>query len=190
ERNLQALIQKITPLLYVLEKLDEADIRYGLYAGSHVAVLVNNRVPTDVDFLVHDDDLPRLKSAFPFAKTKDVGDGVFLYVGDNDVIEFMGAADVIKGEEVYPFRLTDLAVSKLTTYDIEDVKINLVDPVDTLLLKAILKQGADKGKHDLEDIEAVLQITELDAGYLSKRLKESGAMNITKGVWDKFGVKP
>ena len=65
-------------------------------------------VPTDVDFLVHDDDLTKLRATFPFARTKDLGDGMFLYVGEGDVIEFMGAADVVIGNAVYPFRLTDL----------------------------------------------------------------------------------
>jgi hypothetical protein len=189
EKNLLVLLSEIGPLRYALAKLEAASIRYGLYAGSHVAVLTGHRVPADVDFLVHDDDLPKLKECFPFAKTKDVGDGVYLCVGKDDIIEFMGAADVAKDGEVYPFRLTDLAVSRLTPYSLRHSKIQLVDPVDTLLLKALLKRGPEQGKHDLEDIEAVLASVQLDVTYLKARLDEARAVEFTRDIWQKLGVR-
>lgn len=58
-------------------------------------------MPPDVDLLVHDDDLLKVRELFPFAKTKDLGDGVFLYIGQEDVIEFMSAADVAKDNAIY-----------------------------------------------------------------------------------------
>jgi hypothetical protein len=68
-RNINSLIQRTAPLQGVLGILEETSIRYGLYAGSHMAVLTNNRSPTDVDFLVHDDDIDELKKALPSART-------------------------------------------------------------------------------------------------------------------------
>lgn len=188
EQNLDALIQKISPLAYVLKRLETAHIRYGLFAGAHVAMLTNNRIPTDVDFLVHDEDLPLLKKTFPFAKTNDTGKGVYLYIGDDDVIEFMGHADITKQDNRYPFRLTELATSHLSFYNIGEHTISLIDPVDTLLLKAILRRGAEQGKHDLEDIEAVSKKIALDHPYLVQRLAEANALAETKAVWQKFGI--
>jgi hypothetical protein len=190
QKNLRTLIQKITVLPYVLAKLEAAGIRYGLYAGSHVAALTNNRVPTDVDLLVHDADLTKLCQAFPFAKTKDLGNGgVFLYVGNDDIIECMGRADLITEGTAYPFRLTDASVSRLTSHTIDGLTISLVDPVDTILLKAILQRGAEQGKHDLEDIAAILAKINIDEVYLGERLRESGAADRTSKIWKKYGIK-
>ncbi len=189
QSNLRELLQKVEQLPYVLKKLDQSGVRYGLYAGTHVAVLCNNRIPTDVDLLVHDDDLSKLRELFPFAKTKDVGDGVFLYVGHDDIIEFMGLADITHPDAVYQFRFTDLAVSKLTKHSVDGHTIAIVDPVDTLLLKAILQRGEDVGKHDLEDIDAVLTQMEIDTEYLRMRLNESGAVKRTEYIWKKYGIE-
>lgn len=187
-QNLQALIQKNTPLSYVLLKLKEANIRYGLYAGAHVAVLTGNRTPTDVDFLVHDEDLPKLRSLFPFAKTSDEGNSVFLYIGKNDLVEFMGAADIAKEGHIYPFRLTDKAAGRLTTYTIDNLDIKLVDPVDSILLKSILQRGADVGKHDSEDIEAVIKTVSIDTNYLRERLNEAQAVERVAPLFQRLGV--
>jgi len=113
---------------------------------------------------------------------------MFLYVGEGDVIEFMGAADVVIGNAVYPFRLTDLATSKPTTCQTGKAKISLVDPVYTLLLKALLRRGADQGKHDLEDMEAVMAKTAVDTEYLASRLEEVGGTIRTADIWRRYGV--
>ena len=188
-KNINSLIQKVSPLRYVLDRLEKTGIRYGLYAGSHVAILTNNRPPTDIDFIVHDDDLNVLKATFPFAKTRDLGHGVFLYVGDDDVIEFMGAADIFKEGTLYPFRLTELAAQRVTTYSGALSRIKVVDPVDTLLLKALLRRGKNQGKHDFEDIEAILAHVQLDKTYLQTRLGETNSTKVTRGTWQRFGIE-
>ena len=186
--NLRSLLQKNHVLSYVFPKLQEAGIRYGLYAGAHVAVLTGNRIPTDVDLLIYDKDLPKLQSLFPFAKTSDLGNGVFLYIGKDDLVEFMGTADVIKDEHSYPFRLTDEAVSRLSIYTIDDLDIQLVDPVDSIVLKSLLQRGTDQGKHDVEDIEAVLAAVDIDTAYLRKRLVEAKALDLAAPLFNKLGI--
>jgi hypothetical protein len=84
-RNINSLIHRTTPLQGVLAILEETGIRYGLYAGSHVAVLTNNRPPTDVDILVHDDDIDELKKALPSARISETKSASFLYVGDDNL---------------------------------------------------------------------------------------------------------
>lgn len=189
EENLRKLIQKNPSLPYALAKLASANIRYGLYAGAHVAVLTNNRIPTDIDLLVHDDDLPKLRELFPFAKSKDVSNGVFLYIGENDDIEFMGAAHVLKDQHVYPFNLTDEAAGKLSTHVIDGLKVNLVDPVDSILLKSILQRGAEQNKHDIDDIKAVVEAIEIDTTYLRKRLEEADALELASPLFHSLGIQ-
>lgn len=66
--------------------------------------------------------------------------------------------------------------------------MNIVNPVDTILLKSILQRGAEKGKHDVEDIKAILEHVELDLNYLKKRLLEANALEYTTPLFEKLGV--
>jgi hypothetical protein len=188
-KNVDSLIQQTAHLKGVLDCLEEANIRYGLYAGSHVAVLTNNRPPTDVDFLVHDDDIDKLMDIFPLATSGESGSASFLYVDDDHLIEFMGRANVPKENVIYPFRLTDLAVRHLVTYTAKLGTIKIVNPVDTLLLKAILQRGESQGKHDLEDMQAVLARVAIDEEYLRARMKETKSAELTADIWHRFGVQ-
>lgn len=170
--NFNKIVVKLPQLTSILLKINSTDIKYGLYAGSHVSILTSNRVPTDVDFLVADDDFVKLKNLFPFAQTKDYGDAKFLYIGKHDEIEFMSFADVNIGSSHYNFRLSDLCWKKSGVVDGVDYKVRVLNEVDTILLKAMLQRGKDLGKHDFEDIEAILQQQSIDKEYLSKRLLE------------------
>ncbi len=186
--NLRVLISKNPDLHEVLTKLNANNIRYGLYAGVHVAILTDNRIPTDIDLLVYDDDIAKLKTLFPNAKVKDDGKGVFLYIDDDELIEFMSSADVVQEDKIFPFRLTDAAVDRIITYEVGEDKIKLVDPVDSILLKSILQRGADQGKHDLEDIEAVVETIDIDTSYLRRRLEEAHALEKARPVFSKLGI--
>ena len=186
-KNLDSLIQQIGPLQNVLALLSKTSIRYGLYAGSHVAVLTNNRSPQDVDFLVHDDDIDELRKVFSTARIDESGPATFLYVDNDNLIEFMARASIRIEEAVFPFRLTDLACQHIYNYETKLGTINIVDPVDTLLLKAILQRGGIK--HDLEDVSSVLAEIEIDRKYLQARIKESKAGARTVDIWRRFGIQ-
>ena len=79
--NFNTILGKLPQLTSVLSKINAAGIRYGLYAGSHVSILTSNRVPTDVDFLVADEDFAALKTLFPSAQEKDCDFAKLLYMG-------------------------------------------------------------------------------------------------------------
>jgi hypothetical protein len=85
----------------------------------------------------------------------------FLHVGDGDLIEFMGRANIQKEGNVYSFRLTDLAFRHVVTYNTRLGSIRIVNPVDTLLLKAILQRPESQGKHDLDDMTYALFLARL-----------------------------
>lgn len=173
--NFKKIIKKIPFLFSVLSKINQNEIRYGLYAGSHVSILTSNRNPTDVDFLVSDQDAQKLKDIFPFAKTSDFGNGLFMYIGKHEEIEFVSFSDISHFASHYSFRLTDLCWRHTNTLKAKDFSVRLLNVVDTLLLKAILQRGKEEGKHDLKDIEALLKYCRIDKNYLLKRLAEVGS---------------
>jgi len=174
---LSATLQSIPDLSIVIKKLSDNNIKYGLYAGAYVSLITSNRVPTDVDFVVADEDFDKLKVLFPHAQLK--GDeknagGLFLYPSEDHQIEFMAKATVDMDGSHYNFKMTDLAWNNTSLMEINGINIRLCNPIETILLKAMLQRGADKGKHDLEDIEALLNFVTIDKNYLSKRLLECG----------------
>jgi hypothetical protein len=186
--NIDAMVQRIHPLRCVLERLGETAIRYGLYSGAHVGIITGSRVPVDVDLLVHDDDLTMLRETFPSAKTTDHSHGMRLYIGNDQAIEFIGRGNIIKDGASYPFRLSELALTRLTTYTTELTEIRVVDPVDTLVLKAVLRRSEDQGKHDLEDMAALIARVDIDESYLKARLDEVHAREMTRPTWRNFGI--
>jgi hypothetical protein len=101
----------------------------------------------------------------------------------------MGRADIHKKGATYPFRLTDLAFRHVDTYNTGHGTIKIVNPVDTLLLKAMLQRGESQGKHDLDDMASVLAQIEIDREYLSTRMKETKTRELTADVWLRFGIQ-
>jgi predicted nucleotidyltransferase len=61
-------------------------------------------------------------------------------------------------------------VERLTYHDIAGVRVPVVPVEDNILLKALLGRGPEQGKHDWEDVQAMMVHTpELDWAYLSRR---------------------
>ena len=174
--NLKKLLDKIPNLRSVIETLNKNNIKYGLYAGAHVAVLTSNRESTDVDLLVADEDFDKLKELFPNSVIKggksNISDGIFLYPGGEEKIEFMANANMIEDGKKYPNRLTEAVWNKVVRYEVDGLTFLMLDPVDTVVMKAILQRGKGQGKHDIEDIEAIVNVIDLDKEYLKARLKE------------------
>jgi len=145
-------------------------------------------VPTDIDFLVADEDALKLKKIFPFALTKDCGEGLFLYIGRNGEIEFMSQDNInIKGSD-YTFRLTDLCWKNTTLLKGNDFELRLCNVADTILLKSILQRGKEKEKHDLEDIKALMKVCEIDKKYLEQRFLEIKGDQRVRDILKKFNV--
>ena len=186
--NFNKIIAKLPQLISILSKINSADIKYGLYAGSHVSILTSNRVPTDVDFLVADEDFIKLKKLFPFAKEKNYDDGKFLYIGEHDEIKCMSFGGLKIGNFRYFFRLSNLCWENTNLIEGDGFKVRVLNEVDTILSKAMLQRGKDLGKHDLEDIEAILQTQDIDKEYLKKRLLEVNPDERLIKVLKKFGL--
>lgn len=184
--NFKKLIEKFPQLTSVLSKINEAQIKYGLYAGSHVFVLSANRPPIDVDFLVADEDFAKLKELFPASHIKDIGNAKFIYLDGRDDIEFMSFADVNAENSHYNFRLTNLCWENSSSIEGENFKVKVLNEVDTILLKAMLQRGEDIGKHDIEDIETILKYKTVDKEYLQKRLLEVNQDERLLSVLKKF----
>ncbi|MFW5702404.1 MAG: hypothetical protein ACOCXP_00355 [Candidatus Dojkabacteria bacterium] len=172
EQNLAELLESFPNIAQILQKLNQNQIKYGIYSGSFVAIASGYRKTRDIDIIVADRDSLRLRLLFPEIKIKSFPYCRFSYLGEKDEVEIISHSDINVTEHTYSFRLTNLAWRNTHKIFTPQVSLNVLNPVDTLLIKSFLRRGEEKGKYDLSDISQLLQSTEIDHRYLIRRLQE------------------
>ena len=170
--NFSHLLRTIPSLDKVINQLNSARIRYGIYAGAYVSIMTSNRPAKDVDILVADEDFSKVRALFGDSSESQHDETVFLYPYGNKKIELMTMGKYHFGNSHYSLQLTDLAWQHTSVLDNEGVEVRLCNPVETILLKAMLQRGSNEKKHDLEDIADLLEVAKIDRDYLIERLVE------------------
>lgn len=173
-QHYRSLLQAAPRLREVIETLNQHHIQYGIYSGSYVYIATGERVPRDIDVLVADHDIPKIKGLFPACECVDKECCLFLYPFRDHKIEIVSRSVVQVGGAEYHFKLTDLAWKHTREIRCDDLRVRLCNPVDTILLKATLQRGKTEGKFDFSDIEALLRSESIDRQYLRARVREFG----------------
>jgi hypothetical protein len=71
----------------------------------------------------------------------------------------------------YEIDLDDEMAARRTRHEIAGVTVPVIPPEDNILLKAVWRRGPQQGKHDWEDVQAMLaHLSALDWDYLRWRL--------------------
>lgn len=182
-------VQKNKELLPTLKKLDSNGIKYGLFSGSYVTLVTGYRETNDIDFLLSDDELEKVKTLFPNLQIEQKDSVLLLYLDKERKLEFGCMGDFLVNSKRYPCRLTDLAQNRIRTINFGGVKMNLLDPADTILAKAILNRDEKVKKHDLRDARKLLNTKKIEKEYLLQRAVE---MNVDQRVYKtlaNIGVK-
>lgn len=188
-KNLKKLFYQVSDLNEVIKKLNDNNIEYGIYAGSQVAVLTSNRVPTDVDIIIADKDFEKTKQLFPNGIIKKYKEGdVFLYPYEDKKIEFMFFALLTISNNTYPFRLTNFAYKNNLTVKVNGTNVKMVNPADTIIFKAVMQRGLKEGKHDVEDIIALSKVIKVNKVYIRKRIKEFKAAERVEELLTKYNI--
>lgn len=170
----------------LFETLEHAGIRYGVFAGSAVTYFVGNRTPTDLDILVHNDDLERVavlfenvtlsrQQSFPVTTSDGeqlvcIADTATFRYGDFDIDMMANASFVVSDGRSFPTHLTDLSLKRR----MRSHGVWFANPADTVLIKSFMRRGEEQNKFDAADTEALYKAGLLDDDYLTKRLREIG----------------
>lgn len=170
----------------LFETLERAGIRYGVFAGSAVSYFVSNRTSTDLDILVHNDDLERVtvlfenvtlsrQQSFPVTtrdgeKLECIADTAIFRYGDFDIDMMANASFKVHDGRSFPTHLTDLALRRR----MRSHGVWFANPGDTVLIKSFMRRGEEQNKFDSADTEALYKAGLLDDDYLTKRLREIG----------------
>jgi len=135
-------------LLVVKEKLDNAGVPWAIFAGAATRCYGSRREITDIDILVKREDLEKAKAALQ----------------DVDAKGF----DIVATPR---FHLDDEMIERTNWKKIFGVVVPVTPVEDNIVFKAILRRGADQGKHDVEDAELMIRNEHLDLEYLWKRAR-------------------
>ncbi|MGD9101768.1 MAG: hypothetical protein PVF45_14900 [Anaerolineae bacterium] len=145
----------------VTQRLERAGITWVVFAGAAANAYGATRPLTDVDILIPAAQGHRLPDLFPEAQVEHREDGSFqgLKLPGFDILAGLRAMD-----------LDDEMAARRTRHEITGVVVPVIPAEDNILLKAIFGRGPEEGKHDWEDVRAMMaHLPALDWEYLRWR---------------------
>ncbi len=186
--SIEQLLLAKSALKELFKRMNDAKIRWAIFAGSEVALLTANRTPTDFDIIVHNDDFEKLAAILPAAKRLDGAS--FLVVAsdgeqfeniastltltlDNTEIDIMSRSRFETNEGTFPIYLTDLACQHRLQFEVGTM-VFLANPFDTILIKAFMRRGEEQRKFDETDAQALCAAIDIEKAYTTKRIAETG----------------
>ena len=179
--------KRMASLQKIAAKLDGAGVQWAMFAGAAASVYGAERAITDVDILVPHGEAQRLVDLFPKAELEYAEPGLtHLALPGVDLLAGLGAVD-----------LDAPMAARITRHELGGIQVPVIPREDNILLKAIWGRGADQGKHDWEDVEAMMAAAlSLDWQYLRWRattLDEPellpGIMERLEGLWGRLHGK-
>lgn len=147
----------------VAQRLDGAGVQWAVFAGVAATVYGATRPLTDIDVLVPASDGARVQALFPEAKVKHRGEGTLgLELPGIDILAGLAQVD-----------LDERMATRVTRHEVAGITVPVIPPEDNILLKAMWGRGEAEGKHDWEDVEAMMAcLVELDWEYLRWRAEQ------------------
>ena len=150
----------------VARRLEDAGVTWAVFAGAAASAYGVTRPLTDVDILTPAADGERVAALFPGARVKRRADGSVRGV------ELPGI-DVVTG--LNDIDLDAAMAARLARHVIAGVMVPVIPPEDNILVKALLGRGPEVGKHDWEDVQAMMaHLPALDWAYLRWRAGACG----------------
>lgn len=145
----------------VARRLDQAGVAWAVFAGAAATVYGSPRPLTDVDILIPAAEGDRAAALFPEAPAQQREDGSVWEIG-------LPGFDLLAG--LLTVDLDAPMVARLTRHEIAGVTVPVIPPEDNILLKALWDRGPQEGKHDWEDVVAMMtHLPTLDWKYLRWR---------------------
>ena len=159
----------------VAARLDRAGVVWAVFAGAAATVYGASRPVADVDILVPAKESERISILFPEAIVRHDDFGSSLDTRVTGIS--MPGIDILAGLSRRTTRLSyhiDLdqeMASRCIRRPSAGVMAPVIPPEDNIILKAIWGRGSEQGKHDWEDVQAMLaHLPAIDWDYLRWRL--------------------
>ena len=166
----------------IAHRFDGAGITWAVFAGAAAAVYGATCPVTDVDILIPASEGEGVAALFPEAHVTRQEDGSVRGIK-------LPGFDILAG--LTTMDLDVQMAARLTYHEIAGVTVPVIPPEDNILLKAIWRRGPEEGKHDWEDVQAMMaHLPALDWDYLHWRANACGpqqrvqqALNCLEELW-------
>jgi hypothetical protein len=170
----------------IARRLDGAGIVWAVFAGAAATVYGATRPLTDVDILIPAAEGSRAADLFPGASVKRDEDGAMCGISLPNCDIVAGLARREAGA-TYTGDLDDQMATRLTRHEIAGAVVPVIPPEDNILLKATWGRGPEVGKHDWEDVAAMMaHLTTLDWPYLRWRADTWGSRHHMQQVLERL----
>jgi hypothetical protein len=177
-------------LRLVAGRLDASGLPWCVMAGAAATCYGVTRPITDLDILICADAGQRILALFPEGQPKSIA-----YPGDHALdlgpVELWWGTLHLNGDgRFYPFAPDDQLIKRITRQPIAGMVVPIMPVEDILIFKAILQRGPQRGKHDLEDIQAIAQTpgNRLDLDYMNERAVACAALERVAPCLRRFGI--
>jgi len=186
------VIQKVPETQAILEtiarRLDAVGISWAVFAGAATSLYGAERPVTDVDILIRGQDAEQVVALLPEA-TVDWRGGQVCKVAWGEVELVPDPVLAAEGHH-YPFLMDEEMLRRRRWLELWGLRVPVLSPEDNIVFKAILQRGPEQGKHDLEDVEAVVGSLqgELDLDYLRRRAATCGAEERVRAGLGRLGL--
>ncbi len=168
----------------VAERLDRAGVPWAVFAGAAASAYGAARPLTDVDILVPAARGEEVAALFSQGQVKHHGALLGVELPGVDILAGLNELD-----------LDEPMAARLRRHEIAGVSAPVIPPEDNILLKGMFGRGAEQGKHDWEDVEAMLaHLPALDWAYLhwraesfEPRQKVENVLARLKALWRQLG---
>jgi hypothetical protein len=155
-------VRRALTLEEIARRLDGAGIVWAVFAGAAATAYGATRPLTDVDILVPAAEGERVAALFPEAEIDRFQDSIRAIL--------LPGFDLLAGLHLMDLDLDTEMAQRLTFHEIAGVSVPVIPPEDNILLKAMWGRGPEQGKHDWEDVEAMMaNLPALDWAYLRWR---------------------
>lgn len=180
----------------VTDRLIAAGIGFGVYSGSQAILLAGHRPLNDVDIWFDYAKIDQLLGTFPeaeFLDRRDAGpdsayDGVVVNLGEGDKVQAMSGTFTYAGGVRYPLQWDEQVERHARFQNLGGLYTYFVDPVETVVFKAISQRGEEQGKHDISDIVAIAGHIDIDMEYLFWRIHSSQSWRRVVPLLSRLGV--
>ena len=145
---------------HVAQRLDGLGVTWAVFAGAAAVAFGSSRPLTDVDILIPRGEGDRVAGLFPEGRVHRDEEGIQAVL--------LSGFDILAG--LARLDLDAPMAARLVRHEIAGVLVPVIPPEDNILLKAMWGRGPEQGKHDWEDVEAMLaHLPTLDWRYLRWR---------------------
>jgi|SRR5579859_893780 len=175
----------------VAERLDASGLPWCVMAGAAATCYGVTRPITDIDLFLQSEETDRILALFPEGQQKLKHSSPQEHALDFGLLEIWWGTLALKGgERFYPVAFDDALRSRITRRPLLGVSAPIMAAEDVLVLKAIMQRGPERGKHDLEDIQAIIQTQgqRLDRAYTKARALACEALERVAPCLQRFGL--